>query len=62
MELGDIEFPPGVKDLSSDMNPGEMVKALKVCFVSVKRELKYKIIFSLKVLKKHKFKNGIKSF
>ena len=30
MELGDIEFPPGVKDLSSDMNPAEMVKALKV--------------------------------
>ena len=30
MELGDIEFPPEVKDLSSDMNPAEMVKALKV--------------------------------
>ena len=30
MEVGDIEFPPGVKDLSSDMNPSEMVKALKV--------------------------------
>lgn len=30
MEFNDIEFPPGVKDLSSDMNPAEMVKALKV--------------------------------
>ena len=29
-ELGDIEFPPGVKDVSSDMNPGELVKVLKV--------------------------------
>ncbi|CAK8686527.1 unnamed protein product [Clavelina lepadiformis] len=30
-ELGDIEFPPGVKDVSSDMNPAELVKALKKC-------------------------------
>lgn len=29
-ELGDIEFPPGIKDVSSDMNPAELVKALKV--------------------------------
>jgi len=31
-ELGDIEFPPSVKDVSPDMNPVELVKALKVSF------------------------------
>nr|CAB3264762.1 sister chromatid cohesion protein PDS5 homolog A-B-like [Phallusia mammillata] len=30
-EIGDIEFPPGIKNVSSDMNPAELVKALKKC-------------------------------